>query len=699
MAIFDRVSLRTVLALIIGSIGLLVIVTSSLALAEAIRHAREANRVATLATTSQKLYEALRSVRRERSTDMVPLRAEAAADPAATSTLADLGDKSEAAYAPAIAALDQLDTAAFGTLAQTIRARHDALVEMRKKVDAAVRQPRNTRDRTTVESWPKATDGYLDALQAATDAVDSGLMLVDPTTDQLLALKRAAWVVRLRTSTELMLGATALGEGRPFTQAEILTIAEERGRVATAWANVADAARRPEAPKRIADAVAVAQSQFFDTGGARRKLILDALSSGGRPDLKADVWIKREADDQAPLNDLVNTALEEMVAHASATADKARRDLALQSGLLALAIGLSAAGLVFVGRRVTRPIRALTETIDRLAQQDFAVELPTRTRGDEIGRMQQALRILRDNGRQHEEAVQARIDAQAKAAARATAVDRMCGVFGDQVGHNLDSVEDTATHLIGVSATMEQAAERSAGDSSAVAAAAHEASVGVDTVAAAAQELSASIGEISRRMAESDAIARDAIGKAEQTDTIIVELAAASEAISAIVTLISDIASQTNLLALNATIEAARAGEAGKGFAVVASEVKNLANQTAKATGDITDRIGRIQSMTQDAVAGVRAVSSVIRQMGGVTTEIAAAVEEQGAATNEIARNVQEVATAANRISSSISDVVQTVEQARAVSVDVRQAAERMNQQAELLKGAVDGFLGDIRRA
>ncbi len=696
---FRKTSLKAVLSLVIGVIGLLAVFTSVTDLIDAARKEQGASRVATLATTSRQLYQALRSVRLERATTLVPLRGEAAADEAAVKSMTDLRTKAEAAFAPGMAALERLDPASFGKYAAAIRASHDALNDIRRRVDTAIRSPKATRDPTVIEAWPKVTNAYLDSVQAATDAVDAGMVLVDPTTDQLLAVKRAAWIVRLRTSTELLSASAALSEGRPLTKAEITTAAEERGRVDTAWSLIADAAKRPDTPKPIVETVETAQRQFFETGGARRKIVLDALSTGGKPDITAEAWIKREAADQGALNNLVTTALDEMVAHADWKQTQAQRELLFQSTILALTVGLSVAGLLFVRRRVTGPIHSLTVAIDRLAHCDYEVDLPNDGRGDEIGRMQQALLVLRDNGRQHAEMVQAQIAAQQAAAARTATVDRLCGDFSGRVGVSLESVENAAAHMMGASAEVTRISQQSAGDSGTVAAAAHEASAGVETVAAAAQELSASIGEISRRMAESATISQDAIERTERTDQIIVELAEASEAIGAIVTLIGDIAGQTNLLALNATIEAARAGEAGKGFAVVASEVKGLATQTGRATQDITDRIARIQSMTQDAVEGVRSVSTVIRQMNGVTTGIVAAVEEQGAATNEIARNVQEVATAATRISSSISDLARTVEQSRSVASDVLQAAELMNRQAEQLKQDVGGFLGEIRRA
>jgi methyl-accepting chemotaxis protein len=388
-----------------------------------------------------------------------------------------------------------------------------------------------------------------------------------------------------------------------------------------------------------------------------------------------------------------------MVLRADAESGNALTTLILDTLLLLAALGLSVAGFVIVRRRVSAPILTLTGTIDRLAQQDFAVDIPPKTRDDEIGRMQEALIVLRENGRQHELAVEARLEEQVAAARRATTVDDLCRGFDGQVGASLASVSQATARLMDASTAMIEAAGRSASETGTVAAAAQEASAGVNTVAAAAEELSASISEISRQMSQSTAISNDAMEKAEKTDTTIAGLATASQKIGEIVTLISNIASQTNLLALNATIEAARAGEAGKGFAVVASEVKSLANQTAQATQDITQQITQIQDMTQAAVEGVRAISSVIREMGGITTGIAAAVEQQGAATSEIARNVQEVAMAANQISASITDVSSAVDQSSEVAREVRAAAEVMSAEGEVLKSDVAGFLGGIRTA
>ena len=699
MSGLNNLSIRAVLGLVIGLMGLLLVVLSTVALIDAFDRNQAARRVAALAGTSQPLFKALQSHRLERGNELAPLMAEAPAAATVDQVVGANRKSTEEGYADGMAAMARLDLPGLPAMVAKLKAAHDTVAALRPRADAALHQPKSGREAGLVPDWAKQTQALLNALNDTTDLLEANLKLVDPTVDQLLSIKRAAWVVRNYAGSEVLLAGSALSTGQPWTPAQVLESADYRGRVATALAIVTEAVARPDAPRSVVDAVAKMNDDFLGPGTLRRKPTYDALAAGQKPEISAGDWLGREATSLSSINGVANAAMDEMVARANDAAGRATRNLVLDGLLLLAALGLSAAGFLIVRRRVSAPILGLTATIGRLAQQDFAVEIPAKTRDDEIGRMQEALLVLRENGRQHELAVAARIEEQAAAAQRAQTVDHLCQGFDGQVGASLAAVGQATARLMAASEAMTEAAGRSASETGTVAAAAQEASAGVNTVAAAAEQLSASISEISRQMSQSTAISNDAMEKAGKTDTTIAGLAAASQKIGEIVTLISNIASQTNLLALNATIEAARAGEAGKGFAVVASEVKSLANQTAQATQDITQQIGQIQDMTHDAVEGVRAISAVIREMGGITTGIAAAVEQQGAATSEIARNVQEVAMAANQISASITDVSAAVDQSSEVAAEVRDAAQAMGTEAEVLKGDVAGFLGGIRAA
>jgi methyl-accepting chemotaxis protein len=247
--------------------------------------------------------------------------------------------------------------------------------------------------------------------------------------------------------------------------------------------------------------------------------------------------------------------------------------------------------------------------------------------------------------------------------------------------------------------SMSTTADQSSALVNAVASAAEETSVNVQTVSSGTEELSSSISEIGRQVTNSAQIARKAVSEAGATDATMQGLAENAGRISVVIDLIQSIASQTNLLALNATIEAARAGEAGRGFAVVASEVKNLANQTAKATDEIRSQIANMQTVTTSAVGAIRNIGQTIGEINEVTTAIAAAVEEQGASTREIARNIQHAAGATAEVSSNIVGVSTASAEAGSAAGDVLSASSALRREAEILGSEIDAFLSNIRAA
>jgi methyl-accepting chemotaxis protein len=272
----------------------------------------------------------------------------------------------------------------------------------------------------------------------------------------------------------------------------------------------------------------------------------------------------------------------------------------------------------------------------------------------------------------------------------------------DEFEHQVSAlVKEVATSAAGLNTTahsMSSVAVQTADQSKAALSAVEQAGGNAQTVAAATEELSASILEIGRQVTESTQIAASAVEEAERTNSMVLGLANAANRIGDVVKLINNIASQTNLLALNATIEAARAGDAGKGFAVVANEVKNLANQTAKATGDISAQVTAVQSSTKDAVVAIQGIGTTIKKISEIASAIAAAVEEQRAATHEIARNVQEVASGSSVASSNMIKVTDLTNQTGEAARDVLAGAGNLTQQSDHLGVQVDQFLTRIRQ-
>ena len=362
---------------------------------------------------------------------------------------------------------------------------------------------------------------------------------------------------------------------------------------------------------------------------------------------------------------------------------------------------LVAAALGFlVARGLSRPVLALTGAMNSLSSGDTNVEIPGSGRVDEIGTMAKAVDVFKrsmidaERLRAEREASKQRAEADKKAM-----MAKLADSFDAQVKGVVERVSASADEMQGTARSMSGTADAASKRSTAVAAASEEASTNVQTVASAAEELSSSIAEINRQVVQSARIADKAVEEADRTNQSVRGLAEAAQKIGEVVQLINAIAAQTNLLALNATIEAARAGEAGKGFAVVASEVKNLANQTAKATEEIGGQIGAIQAATQDSVKAIEGIGTTIKQVHEIATTIAAAVEEQGAATQEIARNVQQAAKGTNEVSSNIADVTSAVAETGAAATRVLSAAGELTQQSDTLRRQVGEFLSAIRAA
>ncbi|HTW72394.1 MAG TPA: globin-coupled sensor protein [Acetobacteraceae bacterium] len=282
---------------------------------------------------------------------------------------------------------------------------------------------------------------------------------------------------------------------------------------------------------------------------------------------------------------------------------------------------------------------------------------------------------------------------------RSQRVDALLHEFETTTGALVGTVASAATQLRATAQAMSSTTEQTTGQAASVAAAVEEASVNMQTVASAAEELASSISEISRQVAESSATASRAVEDARRTDAIVKTLAGGAQKIGDVVGLISNIAGQTNLLALNATIEAARAGDAGKGFAVVASEVKSLANQTAKATGDISAQIAEIQGATGEAVHAIETIVETINELSRIAASIAAAVEEQGAATQEISRNVHEAASGTQEVSQNIVGVSRGAQDTGAAAVQVLDAAGELSKQAEQMRADVGRFIGAVKAA
>jgi PAS domain S-box-containing protein len=500
---------------------------------------------------------------------------------------------------------------------------------------------------------------------------------------------------RMKDNTVLLFEAVANGRAGKSVGDVAGRVSANLEAVGKVWGNYMATYLTPE-EKGVADAFTPKRMNYVEKGlkpgltllADRKYEELGALLSG-------------------PARELYNLAradLEKLVAiqvkEAKIEYDTAERQYAI---LLGIAVAMLVLGILVGGLLGRQTVRAIVRPLQRLNGVMRSVtegKLDSRVlveRDDEIGvatRNMQTVQAIVRFDREELKSTEKRAAVQRKAE-----MTRLADGFEGAVGEIIETVSSASTELEASADTLTSTAERAQELTTMVAAASEEASTNVQSVASATEELSSSVNEISRQVQESARMANEAVDQARTTNDRVSELSKAAARIGDVVELINTIAGQTNLLALNATIEAARAGEAGRGFAVVASEVKALAEQTARATGEIGQQISGIQAATQESVSAIKEISGTIERLSEISSTIAAAVEEQGAATQEISRNVQQAAEGTQQVSSNITDVQRGASETGSASSQVLAAAQSLSSDSNRLKLEVGKFLDSVRAA
>ncbi len=699
MVHLTNLSVRRILGVLLGAMGLLLVVISMLAFRDAVRRNENAGRIATLTQTSEYLFDMMIPMRHERRAEMSGLVAIGAVNNESMASISEHRQASEKYYAESMTLLATLDQPALVPLVARLRAAHDKVADLRPQADAAIHQPMSARDGHLGQDYPVVTQSLLDAIVATADELEATLKLSDPIVDQFLSIKRAAWTARLYLGLMTGRAEVAVAGEQSFSPAEVAAWSEDQARAALAWSLVTEAAARPDAPRSIVDAVAAGNVNFVGPAAAAHKALIDMLAHGRTVTTPIQDLQKSDTANIDLVATVADVALDRMVGRAHRQAAAARTAVIVDGGVLLVALLLAGTGFLIVQRRVARPIEAMTRAMQRLAAHDMKVAIPCVGRRDEIGAMAAAVQVFKDSMATADRLAAEHETEQAIKLQRGEHLETLVHGFESRVGGLVDMLSSGAAELEATSKSMAATAAQTNRQATTVAAAAEQTSAGMQTVAAAADELTASIGEIGRQVAQSSRITGKAVDDARRTDATVRALADGAKKVGQVVELIAHIASQTNLLALNATIEAARAGDSGKGFAVVASEVKGLAQQTAKATQDIGAQIGQIQDATTEAVQAIQGITGTIEEVNVIATTIAAAVEEQGAATAEIARNVQQTSASTRDVTTNIAGVNQAATQTGAAATEVHGAASGLSRRAEQLTTEIHALVAGVRAA
>ncbi|WP_439572557.1 methyl-accepting chemotaxis protein [Phreatobacter sp.] len=695
----NRLTVRSLSQGIVAILALALVGLLSIAAWQSWRTYQRSVRIAAVVDLNTHMFTALHNLRVDRSNSRRALILEAvhASVPA---TIAPHRAAEMPALRSALAVLRTLSFEDSAALAAELDRSINALAALQDESARAMAQPLAQRRPRIADDYYAATDGMISLLDRVSTRTTRLIKLDDALVDQLMELKQNAWTTRQAAGdTSVFISNPLAGMALPANP--LVGYATLVSRMETSWAAVEQLAAGLPLPPAFATALQNARGGFLDPEfGKVRMATLMQLINKEQPRFTAMEWSPMAVQKLATILDVAEAALSAARDHAGALMDRSFRGLAWQLGALGLALVFAVAAIVLMMRRVVGPLTAMRDAMLRLAEGDTTVVTPFMARRDEIGGLAGAMETFKTNMIEAERLRSERQDAEARSAAeRREAMIAFADTFQRAVGGVVETVSRASSELETAATSLSRTAETTQSLAVVVAAASEEASTNVQSVAGAAEEMASSVSEIGRQVEESTRMSHEAVSQAQTANTRIGELSEAAGRIGDVVRLITAIAEQTNLLALNATIEAARAGEAGRGFAVVASEVKQLANQTAKATGEISSQIAMMQTATQESVAAIRDVGETIDRLAGIAAAIAAAVEEQGAATQEISRNVTEAAQGTSQVAHNISSVNEGAAETGSSSAQVLSSARALSQESVVLQREVERFIETVKAA
>ena len=625
-------------------------------------------------------------------------------------------------------------TADFDALKANLNKAYDAYYDFQNTVDEDLNTFGTEGDTANAGDVSNIIDDVIDAAAKIRAEVESNYDFGNGRISIINSLKNLLWLMSEYSSREAAILADNIVASVPLGITEPINGPKYTGIAQGAFMQVKTIVMSTSATSEIAALSDEIQSVFIDDFETARFDIYDysatAIADGEETvdyEISADDWVQLARDSMAPVSNMTSLASNLAQSLNEEAVSTANTNVMISTILIVVSLAVGAIAFWVVLVRVVKPVNQLSDVMIILSQGNLEIEVPNANRDDEMGDMAKSVQVFKENAierrdmeaQQREREEQERIreeeaaeqkrreeeerrlaDEQREEEARAErrrAMLELADNFEASVMELVEGVSNSAFAMESAAKGMAMTATDTSEKSDVVLNAAQQASSNAQMVASAAEELSSSVREITGQTNQSSAAARDAVTRTVKAATDVAVLEEAGQKIGSVVELINDIAEQTNLLALNATIEAARAGDAGKGFAVVASEVKSLANQTAKATQEISEQVDGMQQATSLAVTAIEEIKRIIGDIETTSISIASAVEEQDASTQEIARNVAEVSTGTEEVTSNIHAVNQGATTTGTSAEQVLSAAQLLTQQSDGLRGQVEDFLKTIR--
>lgn len=601
------------------------------------------------------------------------------------------------------AALTQLGSYTFlhkDTLLSKVKEAFENVSNLRAQADRDLKLPEDQRSVALKQSWVPAMSKLIVLSQDLRFDLTQKIAANNAELGRQSLLKHFAWIMSEYAGRERAIIGGTLSSNSPISQQKLQTLMVYRGNVEMSWDIVKKLGQNSN--QAVQDSIQKAAEVFFGKFEGLRKSIYAAGTDTGpiHYPVTPQGWVRQSTDAINTILGIQKASNEETHVYVKTLIESSHYDLALNIAILFISlavVGVTFYGIIF---RVSGPINTMTAAMMSLADRNLEIEVPYTGRKDEIGTMAAAVQVFKENAIERKRLEEEQQEAEKHAAEeKKKAMHDLAQKFENRVKGIIESVAAAATELYHTSESMTSLMGNTNQKAESVGKNSVAAAQNVQTVAAASEEMSASVKEISTQVSKSTAVVKEAVDKVDNADNTSKSLENAAERIGTVLQLIQDIAEQINLLALNATIEAARAGEAGKGFAVVASEVKTLANQTAKATGEISEQVEGIQGVSHEVVGALSSIKEAINHVNEYAAAISAAVEEQEAVTGDISKNMQTASQGTNAITSDIGEVSSATSEARESANQVLDAAKMLSQESEKLNAEVASFLSEVRNS